>query len=231
MRAFLILLLCLNLGVLYFLVLPAADDPEPYPPRPASDGLELVDEEAALGAATDDRPEGGQDEHLPDLDGDMEPVGDAELELRQDRVCLLADAEDDGAASDLAARIDDAGIGPARVVAEDEQVFVGYWVYIPPHDSMDAARNTMAELGDRGLSDYGYVGGDEYEHAVSLGVFSSEERSQRRQAEVEAEGFETEVGERHRVVTRYHVLVQPEDPDADLPDADWEAVDCDDYQT
>lgn len=46
----------------------------------------------------------------------------------------------------------------------------------------------VAPDGEQCLSNYGYVGGDQYQHAVSLGVFSSEARSQRRWAKLEALG-------------------------------------------
>ena len=220
MRALFILLLLLNVGVLAFLTLPAADEPEPYPPRPAPEGLTIVDEETALAAA--EEQEGTPKE--PEIP-DEQAVASA-----LDVVCLVAPVADEDAANALLTRVQDDGLERSRIVRREDQAFVGYWVYIPPHDSMQSAQDTMAELGDHGLSDYGYVGGDQYEHAVSLGVFSSESRSRNRQEELEALGYETEVGERHRVVTRHAVLIETDDPDPALPDADWEEVDCADYE-
>ena len=243
MRALFILLLLLNVGVLAVLTLPAADEPEPYPPRPAPEGLTMVDEETALAAAeeqeeTPEEPEIPDEQPaapeepgaaLPSLDEELPLLAEPDAPVR-DVACLVAPVEDEDAANALLTRVQDDGLEHSRIVTREDQAFVGYWVYIPPHDSMQAAQDTMAELGDHGLSDYGYVGGDQYEHAVSLGVFTSESRSRNRQEELEELGYETEVGERHRVVTRYAVLIETDDPDPALPDADWEDVDCADYE-
>ena len=243
MRALFILLLLLNVGVFAFLALPAAEEPDPYPPRPAAEGLTMVDEETARAAAAeqDDAPEEPEipdeqpaapeepDTVFPSLGDDLPILSEPDAPAR-DLACLVAPVEDEDTANALLARVQADGLERSRIVTREDQVFVGYWVYIPPHESMQAAQDTMAELGDQGLSDYGYVGGDRYELAVSLGVFSSESRSRNRQNELEELGYETEVGERHRVVTRHAVLIETDDPDPALPDADWQDVDCADYE-
>lgn len=209
MRAFFILMLLLNAGVFALFTINARDDASSYPPRPADGSLRLVDEipadESAAPEAADEMPSVASDEP-----GEQ---------------CFRVDGLDRPAAEALAATVRTAD-GVARVQQVEGRDFVGYWVYVPPHETMADAQGTMAELAERGISDYGYVGGDD-EHAVSLGVFSTRERALDRETEIRELGIETETGERYRTVTEYTLLVGVDDADT-LPAGDWQATDCQD---
>lgn len=216
MRAFFVLMLLLNAGVFALFTIDARDDASPYPPRPAEGSLHLADEATGDEEAPVDQPPAPEVEDTPPAAAAEEPdIRCFQLEGLGDRT----------AAEALAATVRTDG-GVASVTAREGRDFVGYWVYVPPHDTMSAAQETMAELAEQGISDYGYVGGDD-EHAVSLGVFSSRERALEREREIQELGIETELGDRYRTVTEYALLVGVDDPDA-LPPGDWQTADCQD---
>ncbi|WP_290648670.1 SPOR domain-containing protein, partial [Aquisalimonas sp.] len=214
----------------------ATDEPRVAPPRPAEGSLRLLDEKRAVDEATDpteastpgaridaDRadpqalapaPQGGDDARL---DGST-----AEGPER----CYQTEAMDEDAAMALVETAR-ANAHPARVLRSDGREFAGYWVYIPPHDSLEAAHAAMAKLSDAGVTGFGYVGREDNEHAVSLGVFSSETHARRRQEAVEALGFPAERVERYRTTRSYGVIVGADSRD-ELPAADWWPADCED---
>ncbi|MFV8835421.1 SPOR domain-containing protein [Aquisalimonas sp.] len=211
MRAFFVLMLLLNVGVFALFTLDARDDPQPYPSQPAAGSLRLMSEVPADAPAP------------PEPEDDMPSVATDETGLQ----CFSVDGLDRTDAEALAATVRTAG-DVARVLEVEERDFVGYWVYVPPHQTMADAQETMAELADEGISDYGYVGGDD-EHAVSLGVFSTRQRAMDRETEIGDLGIETEIGERYRSVTAYRLFVGADDPDT-LPPADWQPADCQDIE-
>ncbi|SEO96228.1 SPOR domain-containing protein [Aquisalimonas asiatica] len=211
MKAFFILMLLLNAGVFALFTINARDDAPPYPSQPADGSLRLLSEVPA-----DEPPEPEPDDEAPDVTAD-----DNGLE------CFSVAGLDRTDAEALAATVRTAG-DVARVLEVEDRDFVGYWVYVPPHATMADAQETMAELADQGISDYGYVGGDD-EHAVSLGVFSTRDRAAEREAEIRDLGIDTEIGERYRTATEYTLLVGVEDADA-LPAADWQPADCQDIE-
>ncbi|MDN3517024.1 SPOR domain-containing protein [Aquisalimonas lutea] len=231
MRAFCVLLLALNVVVLLVWTLPASDPPPAQPPRPADGSLQLLDEEQAMRsdvgstgtdeattaeASTTESAGGDSD----DDSGSPSPGGTAARE------CRVAVLDQEEAAGNLADAVTDAG-GTAEVNTVSGREWVGFWVYLPDPESVDEAQATMDRLAEEGVSDYGYVGGEgEQQHAVSLGVFSTRERAERRQEDVRELGYAAEVAERYRTTSRYRVLARVGSAD-DLPDGDWrEAEDC-----
>lgn len=218
MRAFFLLLLLLNVGVFAVLTMHATGEPEDLPPRPVEGTLTVIDEDRTLAEARD-RAE-PEEAPLADADASAADGGAAETPTN----CYRAEDMDEDAAQALAATAR-AAAHPASVLTRTDREFIGYWVYIPAHDSREAAQDTMAKLADEGLDDYGYVGGEDNEHAVSLGVFSSESRARSRQETVEALGLPTEKGERYRATRTYGVIVGAESRD-ELPAADWRQADC-----
>lgn len=77
-----------------------------------------------------------------------------------------------------------AAIGPLalgdRFLAAQVSVPAGWWVYVPPQKSREAAERKVVELARLGVSDVFLVQErGEWENAVSLGIFRSEEGAQR----------------------------------------------------
>lgn len=66
----------------------------------------------------------------------------------------------------------------------------GYWVYVPS-DSLRSARKQIDELKRRGVEDVAISTEAGVRHWVSLGVYSTKERAQRRQAALSNLGFYT----------------------------------------
>ncbi len=57
---------------------------------------------------------------------------------------------------------------------------IGYWVYIPPMKDKAAINNKIAQLKARGIEEYFVVQeAGEWQHAISLGVFKSEDAAQK----------------------------------------------------
>ncbi len=57
---------------------------------------------------------------------------------------------------------------------------IGYWVYIPPLKDKAAINQKIAQLKARGVDEYFVVQeAGEWQHAISLGVFKSEEAAQK----------------------------------------------------
>ena len=61
-----------------------------------------------------------------------------------------------------------------------------YWVMLPVQKSRQEAEDIARLLSQRRLKDYFIVRSGDYENAISLGVFSTEERAQRRLREIHA---------------------------------------------
>lgn len=65
----------------------------------------------------------------------------------------------------------------------------GYWVYIPPLGSRQAALSKIAELKRLGVSDYLLIqGGGQWQNAISLGVLSTEAAAQTLLAQLRRKG-------------------------------------------
>lgn len=74
----------------------------------------------------------------------------------------------------------------------------GYWVYLPSYSSRDEALAISRELAANGLKDYFIINDDKHKHAISLGLFSKKQGSQRRKKEIEEMGFEPKIEVRYR---------------------------------
>lgn len=59
-----------------------------------------------------------------------------------------------------------------------------YWVMLPPYPDLDKATEAAAALKALQVKDFFVVRSGEYQKAVSLGVFSTRERAERRQAQI-----------------------------------------------
>ena len=89
----------------------------------------------------------------------------------------------------------------------------GWWVFIPPQGSRQAALRKAAELKALGVDDY-FIVQEEGEHrwAVSLGVFRSEDSAQARLAALRGQGVRTaQVGPRETLVPKVWLQVKSVD--------------------
>jgi len=73
------------------------------------------------------------------------------------------------------------------------QVFVGYWVLIPPQPSRSAAKAIGEQLKAKGIKDFWIVGKGAVKNGISLGVFSQKENVDGFAKRIRAKGFTVEI--------------------------------------
>lgn len=130
----------------------------------------------------------------------------------------LGPFETPGMAEVAMGRLAELGLGP--VMRESGgQIRSGFWVYLPPFESRNAAKEVETELRARGVRDMFIVTESEQRNAISLGLYSTPERADQRAAEIGRLGFTPRVAERFRDATVYWVdfrerADQPLEPEA-----------------
>jgi len=68
------------------------------------------------------------------------------------------------------------------------------WVYMPPLDSLEIAKQKAQQLAEMGITDYFVVNnGGRWQNAISLGIFSTREAGERHLAELKALGVKSAV--------------------------------------
>lgn len=194
MRILVLILLLLNLG--YFAWRMTAG--EPPPPAPAAEpqvpGLVLLSERRPAEQA----PPAPVAEPVPAEGAAPQPTPAAPPR----RCYTLGPLRSEKTAQLLQERLEAAGVAAKRRALEQEEV-AGYWVYLPPRPSRQAALALAKELARKGIKDYYVVGPGEYEHAVSLGLFSEQPRAERRAEYIRSLGYEPVTAVRYRSRTLY----------------------------
>jgi len=104
------------------------------------------------------------------------------------------------------------GLG-ARLAQRRTEEVAGWWVFIPPQGSRQAAIRKASELKALGVNEYFIVQEEgEYRWALSLGVFRNEESAQARLAALRGQGVRTaRVGPRETVVPKVWLQVKSVD--------------------
>jgi hypothetical protein len=83
-----------------------------------------------------------------------------------------------------------------RLQARETTVSGGWWVYLGPLDSRQAAQDLTVRLADAGITDFYIVPGGEFRNAISLGVFRESDRAQGQAARARNLGLTPVVRER-----------------------------------
>ena len=65
----------------------------------------------------------------------------------------------------------------------------GYWVFMPPYESLLEANKALISLQALGLEDIGIIYDGEWKNAISLGYFMRQGNAQRRKESVESKGY------------------------------------------
>lgn len=127
------------------------------------------------------------------------------------RRCLsLGPFMDDAELAAAQLRLGAMGLTGEKRLAEG-QIWVGYWIYLPPTDERADAVAMMGALRKRGVMDLYIEPAGEWENAVSLGVFSERPRAQRRFREIRDLGFEPQIARRNRQGTVYWLDFVPDE--------------------
>lgn len=101
-------------------------------------------------------------------------------------------------AADMRAAMQTLSPRVARIQYREEQVSRahGYWVYLPPAPSREAALDDARRLAAKGIHDYYVVTAGDTQNTISLGLFNDQANADRRLATVTQEGFPARVAER-----------------------------------
>lgn len=124
-----------------------------------------------------------------------------------------------------------------RLVTAPVSITAGWWVYLPPQRSRDAAERKIAELKGLGVEDsYLIPEKGDWENAISLGIFRSEEGAQRFLEALRSKGVRSAiVGSRQQLVRLNTLYVRnPSETEAqrlvelraDLPGTSVKAAKC-----
>lgn len=104
---------------------------------------------------------------------------------------------------------------------------LGYWVYVPPAASLEAAQVTARRLAGRGIADYVFVVGAEKANAISLGLYSEQAEAETRVAQLQALGFSVQM--ERRFSRQLRPMLQLRLEEGDPPTAGglrWQPADC-----
>jgi hypothetical protein len=124
-----------------------------------------------------------------------------------------------------------------RVRKVEVAVTAGYWVYIPPQKSSVAMERKAAELKALGVADfYPVTEANRWRHAISLGIFRSEEGAKKYLAMLRGKGVRSAViGRRDQRVTQSAFLVRGPDEEesanlvvlkSEFPGSELRALEC-----
>jgi cell division septation protein DedD len=81
--------------------------------------------------------------------------------------------------------------------AAGEQAVTQWWVFIPPLSNRAESERKAGQLRSLGVTDYFVVSEGAQRHAISLGIFSAQNRAEERLAELKAKGVRSaRMGER-----------------------------------
>lgn len=201
LRALILLLLCMNIGVAAWWL---ASDAKPEPPAPAGEPgvatLRLLSEVERLPA-----PEAAESSEAPAL-------------LAADAVCLslgpfTTPAQLRAAMNRLLPQVERIQFREVAAVA-----LRGYRVFLPAAGSRAQALETARALSAKGISDYYVVTAGEQQNTISLGIFRELENATKRHDEVAALGYDPTVEARTEQVPEWWIDLAAE------PGFDWRSA-------
>lgn len=96
----------------------------------------------------------------------------------------------------------------ASVRTATERRTRGYWVYLPPSKSREAAMKIAEDLASKGFTDYFVVAEGEQDNSISLGLFTLKSGSQRRKQAVKALGYDPKVEVRHTEISVFWIDIE-----------------------
>lgn len=88
-----------------------------------------------------------------------------------------------------------------RAAAERSQA--GYWAYVPPLDTLQAARAVLRDLQDRGIREILIISEGARANAISAGVYTTEAQAQERRDAIHAFGYTAEIEPLYRTQPQY----------------------------
>lgn len=104
-----------------------------------------------------------------------------------------------------------AGFQPRQRMVQGE-MWVGYWVSVQGLPSREAANDALQLLSDKGMTDVYVLPNSEAGSVLSLGVFTDNQRAQRRADEARSVGLNPRIDDRKRSGSVYWVDVDQPEP-------------------
>ncbi len=92
--------------------------------------------------------------------------------------------------------------------AATERSQAGYWVYVPPFDTLPAARAVLRDLQNRELRDVLVISEGAKANAISAGVYNVEAQAQERRDSIRAYGYRAEIDTLFRTQPQYWLDVE-----------------------
>ena len=89
------------------------------------------------------------------------------------------------------------------VLREIPGVRTTYWVYLPPFRDRQSANRALGTLAEMGINDAYVVGDGEDRNAIALGLYSDQERANRRAGQIQALGVTSQIGTLERAISQY----------------------------
>jgi hypothetical protein len=90
-----------------------------------------------------------------------------------------------------------------EIISESSNEQAGFWVLIPPQRDRNGAIAVSKQLEAAGITDLWRFTSGELAHAISLGLFSDEDRARARRDKIAALGFDPQIKPRYREQTRF----------------------------
>jgi hypothetical protein len=92
--------------------------------------------------------------------------------------------------------------GSQATLRDDERrEVVSTWVFVPPQESLEAAKALVQEMEAASIEDIYVIARGDMANAISLGLYSQSETLERRVAQLESRGFTPSVQPRYRTAT------------------------------
>ncbi len=93
-----------------------------------------------------------------------------------------------------------------RAAAERSQA--GYWVYVPPFDTLSAARAVLRDLQNRNIRDVLVISEGAKANSISAGVYNVESQAEERRDSIRAYGYKADIEALFRTQPQYWLDVE-----------------------
>ena len=93
-----------------------------------------------------------------------------------------------------------------RAAAERSQA--GYWVFVPPFDTLSAARAVLRDLQNRSIRDVLVISEGAKANSISAGVYNIESQAEERRDSIRAYGYKAEIEALFRTQPQYWLDVE-----------------------
>lgn len=192
-RALIVLLIVLNLGVAAWWISRPAVPPDVLPEQPAGVArLQLLGESRATAETVPPAPVPAVEPATAEAKPAPTPAVATAATAASAQCFSVGPFDSDAAATAATARIaaQATRVRPREVPGQQAS---GYNVLLPPLPDRESAQALAQRIGAAGFDDYLVVNGGEQANGIALGRYRSREGAERRQAALKAAGFDAQL--------------------------------------